>query len=314
MKWWIPLVVVFVCAFLLLIILVCVLRRRKRQQKAHKESDQELDIQPVQDEKMDDVLEQPVNLVNSAMAFSTTHQSKEDSIIAPTRQVSSTPQSNFVEVIACGEQCMASTALETDTLYNVLHRKHATQKVMKPDVRTQIARGLINIAQLRPVVPAMSHLSPHWILFDAQNQICFKIRNATDPSATEQDPQQDAAKTSQEDQRWAAPEAIKQNSASTTNADHGAVFSLGLILWEIETGLVPFGEVDASTAQRRLRTGERPKMDTVSEEMQEIIDACLAQKPSDRPSLKTVLSLLEQLDTPPPPSDGDQLKLASKVE
>ncbi|KAK2945223.1 hypothetical protein BLNAU_19863 [Blattamonas nauphoetae] len=109
---------------------------------------------------------------------------------------------------------------------------------------------------------------------------------------------------SEDGQRWIAPEVLKESwMQAKENADHGAVFSLGLVLWEIETGCVPFGEVDGAAAQRRLASGEQPKMEKVSDEMQAIIVPYLSLDPAQRPSLKTVLSLLNELESVPDQSN-----------
>ncbi|KAK2947861.1 hypothetical protein BLNAU_17186 [Blattamonas nauphoetae] len=95
-----------------------------------------------------------------------------------------------------------------------------------------------------------------------------------------------------EGQRWMAPEVANKKVEIDTNK--AAVFSLGLILWEIETGLVPFGEVDAVNAQRQLGTGSLPLMNSWTNESKiELVRRCLSLDVHERPTLDEISSLLE---------------------
>ncbi|KAK2944860.1 hypothetical protein BLNAU_20203 [Blattamonas nauphoetae] len=301
MKWWLPLVIVLVCLFVLMVIVAVIMWRRK-QKKRLTNNMEEMAIQPIDEEKVvvDEFNEEPAN---SALAIASSAQYKTDSDTDNTRldQARGISISHFVEVVVCGDGYEMSTANETDTLYSALHSKDSTRELCKLSVQQQIARGLVSLAQVKPVVDIMTKLSSHWVLFDGQGRICLKTRSGDQ-------------KSNQEFQRWMAPEIANVNTSTvTTQAEPAAVFSLGLVLWEIETGLVPFAEVDEQTAQRRLRLGEKPNMEKVSEEMQAIIDSCLTLDASQRPSLKTVSSLLDQLDGSPIESDKHLNKLASKT-
>ncbi|KAK2961058.1 hypothetical protein BLNAU_3826 [Blattamonas nauphoetae] len=86
-------------------------------------------------------------------------------------------------------------------------------------------------------------------------------------------------------QRWRAPEVAKaeeeKDFGRLIDEHKVAVFSLGLIIWEIETGLVPFGELDAINAQRQIGTGTLPKMEGVNSRMVDVIGSCLRLEPDD---------------------------------
>ncbi|KAK2945227.1 hypothetical protein BLNAU_19867 [Blattamonas nauphoetae] len=319
MKWWLPLVIILVCLSVLLIIVAVILWRRKQKKELPKNLE-EMTIQPMDEEKVA-VDEFNVNPSNSALAVSSSIQPIEKSHVEDTQlqQAGEMPNSTCVEVVVCENGNELSTAKETDTLYSALHSKDSTREVCKLSVQQQIARGLVSLAQVKPVVDIMTKLSSHWVFFDGLNRVCLKTRSDQksmgENKQTQKSPQiADLKKGNLEFQRWMAPEIANQNSTQiSAQGDHATVFSLGLVLWEIETGLVPFGEVDEQTAQRRLRLGEKPNMEKVSEEMQAIIDSCLNLDASQRPSLKTVSSLLDQLDSPPLPTDDHQNKLASKT-
>ncbi|KAK2960716.1 putative Dynein heavy chain [Blattamonas nauphoetae] len=104
----------------------------------------------------------------------------------------------------------------------------------------------------------------------------------------------DSQNTSQnkmaEEQRWMSPEVADKKG--DIDPHKASVFSLGLILWEMETGLVPFGEVDAVNAQRQLGSGTLPPMETwTNESKSELVRSCLSLDPKERPSLDEILFL-----------------------
>ncbi|KAK2942749.1 hypothetical protein BLNAU_22338 [Blattamonas nauphoetae] len=91
--------------------------------------------------------------------------------------------------------------------------------------------------------------------------------------------------------RWQSPEVVQKQVS--IDKEKAAVFSLGLMMWEIETGLVPFGEMDAVNAARQSEIGVIPRMDLVHDKhLKEVIPVCLSSDPSTRPSLTSLLSLL----------------------
>ncbi|KAK2946198.1 hypothetical protein BLNAU_18874 [Blattamonas nauphoetae] len=94
-----------------------------------------------------------------------------------------------------------------------------------------------------------------------------------------------------EEQRWMSPEVADKKG--DIDPHKASVFSLGLILWEMETGLVPFGEVDAVNAQRQLGSGTLPPMETwTNESKSELVRNCLSLDPKERPSLDEILSII----------------------
>ncbi|KAK2962017.1 hypothetical protein BLNAU_3073 [Blattamonas nauphoetae] len=93
--------------------------------------------------------------------------------------------------------------------------------------------------------------------------------------------------------RWQSPEVVQKQVS--IDKEKAAVFSLGLMMWEIETGLVPFGEMDAVNAARQSEIGVIPRMDLVHDKhLKEVIPVCLSSDPSTRPSLASLLSQLRE--------------------
>ncbi|KAK2943991.1 hypothetical protein BLNAU_21080 [Blattamonas nauphoetae] len=109
-----------------------------------------------------------------------------------------------------------------------------------------------------------------------------------------------------DDVRWQAPEeeegreeGRKTNEGEVRNEidrTKASVFRLGLVLWEIETGLVPFAEQDGVNAHRNLSIGIMPPMEGIGEKMKELIEECLSVNPADRPSIDSIISRLSSMD------------------
>ncbi|KAK2950355.1 hypothetical protein BLNAU_14690 [Blattamonas nauphoetae] len=223
------------------------------------------------------------------------------------------PTQSCVEVIVCNESLERSVAVETDTLFNALHNPHSTRCVKKRKVSQAIAKGLVSLVEMKVIADVLTRLSPHWVLFDQNDRVSLKTRERQSVVGESGIGEQEK-KISEDSQRRMAPEVLQESWKPTKeNSDHGAVFSFGLVLWEIETGSVPFGEVDAATAHRRLTSDEKPRMEKVSEELQAIIVPCLSLDPSQRPTLKTVLSQLDALDSIPQPSNENEGNMMSKI-
>ncbi|KAK2946687.1 hypothetical protein BLNAU_18359 [Blattamonas nauphoetae] len=99
-------------------------------------------------------------------------------------------------------------------------------------------------------------------------------------------PQNDA----NENVRWTPPEVTGRKSG--VDKEKAAVFSLGLILWEIETGEVPFGELDAMNAHRQIGVGGEMLMRKVCSETASLVRQCISLDPVTRPTLEQVASTL----------------------
>ncbi|KAK2948394.1 hypothetical protein BLNAU_16649 [Blattamonas nauphoetae] len=296
-KWWIPVIIALSCSLIIsfvIILIVCCRRKQHSKRKSLLKNEEMLPQDMEEEEEKVDVKDNGyLNPVNSALACIPTLPADEDTYFGETKKSQDDlipPAQAWVEVILCDYNNERSYALETDTLYNALHHRDQKKDLAKLSIEQQIARGLVRLADMRPALDIVSRITPHWILFHSPNEVCFKVRDGQEETRDCVN-ETGGEKRSEEGQRWMAPEMANQNSTySPTHADHGAVFSLGLILLEIETGLVPFGEVDAASAHRRLAADEKPKMEKVSEEMQAIILPCLSLDPSQRPSLNLLIT------------------------
>ncbi|KAK2960651.1 hypothetical protein BLNAU_4306 [Blattamonas nauphoetae] len=169
-----------------------------------------------------------------------------------------------------------------DTLYSRLHS--ATKvPINKMSVAQQIIRALSKLHTTNGEHPIFTHLSSHFVMFDSNGNVTIDLGDKAGTtkiplitgmptiSAPNPTPSQSNHSTQSKSGegfellRWRAPEAAAKDGEPSNTIDHSkaAVFSLGLILFEIETGIVPHGEIDALNAFRQLKTGFLPKLELV---------------------------------------------------
>ncbi|KAK2949804.1 hypothetical protein BLNAU_15286 [Blattamonas nauphoetae] len=318
LPWLIPLIVSLIAILLVIVIVILCLRRKaKSKQKMNemKEQDtieiEEEKVEIVQDSRQGFHVNDPKDPLSSRPIENTSQHDIPSSKFDPFE--------NLVEALLCGQRLEVRAVREQDTLYNMLHvstEKKST--IQKSVISRQLALGLVKVADASPNATILTKLSSHWVMFDSSGSVCLKTRDASpanpppiplpNPNALQnshQNKDQQQMNHAQEGLRWRAPEVVKEENEKVTENEQAvidprkaAVFSLGLVLWEIETGLVPFAEQDATNAQRQLGTGILPKMDGVRSEMKDLISECLQLNPSDRPSLSDVSTRLNSLATP----------------
>ncbi|KAK2954626.1 hypothetical protein BLNAU_10477 [Blattamonas nauphoetae] len=116
---------------------------------------------------------------------------------------------------------------------------------------------------------------------------------------------------SSEDRRWNVSEQdkVEGEEANVISIDQTkvSVFRLSLVMWELETDLVPFAELDAVNASRQMKAGVMPLIHNWEDEpFADLIRECLSLAPDDRPSLDDVKSRLESLNSNPSPAPLNQ--------
>ncbi|KAK2946084.1 hypothetical protein BLNAU_18992 [Blattamonas nauphoetae] len=310
--WLIPVLVVIIAVIVVLIIVLIL--RRKRQRKGNQDGmTREMDHHdPIDVEKHDE----PAAAVASMNADDTNHLIHHN--VPTTIGSDAVAQKDYLDTMAslnsggrgeangktkmgvrCEGPLIEVPVNVNNTLYNRLHKEGSP--LNKPAVFRMITRGLAQIAKHNPKMPILTNLSPLWVYLDENDYLLFQSTNdsetvqantAINASSLSQSLNDQSSNRQSEAQRWMAPEvADKKGEIDTTKA---AVFSLGLILWEIETGLVPFGEIDAVNAQRQMGTGSLPLMDSWTNESKiELVRRCLTLNPKERPTLDEIASLLD---------------------
>ncbi|KAK2943663.1 hypothetical protein BLNAU_21411 [Blattamonas nauphoetae] len=336
MKWWLPLIIILCCLALLIIFIVVLCWRRRKNQKTKDLEPKELDETPIEDEKVEDVITDnrigvnPVNtLVSTKLNVFQTHVQKPEPSDDPM------DSNNLTEALICDGGEMKTTFVRNDrTLFNALHSENKWE-VQRREVERQIVKGLSTLVKKDRQAAFLKALTAHNILLDTAGNVCFRLNLSciTQSSlpishhnthltsrpdslletgkANEAPPAEPNSLSSQpvnEGARWSAPEVIEKKA--NTDASPGAVFSLGLVLWEIETGLVPFGEIDAVNASRQIVAGTTPRLEIVkNSSIREVIRDCLAHNASERPELDEVLQKLEEI----PADDCSNINVLLKV-
>ncbi|KAK2955637.1 hypothetical protein BLNAU_9327 [Blattamonas nauphoetae] len=168
-----------------------------------------------------------------------------------------------------------------DTLFNRLHGREQTPGLNIHRTQLDVAKAVAKLLSLRPSALALQKLNPHWVLFSPSNSICFKLNDDTPSQAPTTIPTQ----------------SVEQKETQEENRCHGideqkvTVFRLGLILWEITTGQIPFSETDAVNAQRQFGIGNVPGMESLEPaELVTLLLECLDLNPLSRPSLESVVT------------------------
>ncbi|KAK2948410.1 hypothetical protein BLNAU_16665 [Blattamonas nauphoetae] len=224
------------------------------------------------------------------------------------------------EALKCGDHFDVCIVDKRQTLHDRIHKpKQDARPLGRFNVESQIVEGLKRLDRDARFRWLLGRLNPQWILIDKNDQVFLKVESEDpvppdkavplqtetneDATAHEQAPmigQTMRRQVLNENlQRWIAPELgeeegrgrkeeVEAKETKEANLVAASVFSLGLVLYEIETEMVPFGEIDGVNAHRQLGTGARPKMENIPDEMKELISSCLNVNALERPSLDTI--------------------------
>ncbi|KAK2956846.1 hypothetical protein BLNAU_8123 [Blattamonas nauphoetae] len=225
------------------------------------------------------------------------------------------------EALSTGSKIDVVFVDRRQTLHDRIHNPKPNAPALdRLKIQQAIVEGLKQLDRNNQYRWLLGKVNPQRILVDSNQQVFLKVREeaAVPPDKRkwgmgveggwmEQSHQMmmDQQGQCEKDnlQRWVAPELGEKDLGRSegTGAGEGmdlvkaSVFSLGLVLFEIETGRVPFGEIDGINAQRQLGTGTRPNMEHMNEEMQELISECLNVTPSERPTLEEVSKKLIEI-------------------
>ncbi|KAK2959208.1 hypothetical protein BLNAU_5766 [Blattamonas nauphoetae] len=291
MKWAIPTIVGVVAVLLFVLILIVCLRRRK--QKAAKKptlvSQEELDENI---EKMD--VNMDMFQAGSEDRTELQHDIKTESAENPpsTLHAPSSGSRNdgyewvrVVGVNANGAVLEERAVLAKDTLYNRLHPPSQKRELDKRAVMRQIVEAVKETLRFERLSQQLLLLSSHRVMFD-ENEKPQQSQPSLNSNETGQPKNENAAF---EEIRWQAPEV--QSKKTNVNVSQASVFSLGLVLWEIDTGQVPFREFDAMNAGRQGVLGVQPNLGLVEDkDLAEMIGRCVQMEPVDRVSLAELSS------------------------
>lgn len=174
-------------------------------------------------------------------------------------------------------------------LYTFLHSEEDDISLsIKLNLAIGIASGLTSIHQLqfmhgnltsrcvlleKGYVPLISGFDPQKM--GMNNQLAGKVDQGDSPIVY-----------------WQAPESFQQERLLSDKSD---VWALGVILWEVFTGGIPFGgEADISAVMERIKRGEAPgKLEGMEEGLVNLLRSCWNLNPIERPSSQQVLNNLK---------------------
>ncbi|KAK2950932.1 hypothetical protein BLNAU_14122 [Blattamonas nauphoetae] len=318
MKWWIPLVAGLAFALLLVIFIVIVCIRRRRILKTQREDSQVQELDDV-NEKQELNVENEQQLVvaastehkslsNASQPFSTMDAGFSDG--------TKNDKPEMELCLVCAEPFNTVFVEKKPTLFNILHEQRRPL-VDRRMAEIQLSKGVEYVSKTFAGCSLLSTLTSHYVCVGSDGVMMLRMTNSSVDAVKEQPqpfgnsivpfdphnvymPQPEhsivpsiapsisdladeshltrAPRSVDDGKRWQAPEEGKTDQQFDTR--RVAVFRLGLVLFEMETGCVPFGENDAVNAHRNLEIGILPKMEV---------------DPSQRPSLSSVVSTLSEM-------------------
>ncbi|KAK2961999.1 hypothetical protein BLNAU_3055 [Blattamonas nauphoetae] len=299
MKWLLPLIIGLSLLFLLLffIILIICLRRRKK----NKEDEKPEALPMLSAAEMPEEMFQSDNDADKDKPSLDFDENDNKPAVIPAAAIPPKEEpdaeeeekeiddlEDFEEAMACDGTGQLKPVNKNKTLYKVLHGPKKSDDTDINDLQNQLLTGLTYVAGSDPNSKILTMLSPHSVLLEG-NKVFLAIPKEEEKRGKA--PRKKRGEDGHEAQRWEAPEIT--DHVPDSSGEKAAVFSLGLILLEFQTGQVPFGHMDAAVATRQLGAGILPDMDGVSEELTEIIQQCVLSNPDERPTLADVQEVLK---------------------
>ncbi|KAK2947819.1 hypothetical protein BLNAU_17239 [Blattamonas nauphoetae] len=302
LSWIVP--VVAGVLLLLIVIVVLLVWRRKRQQK----QEDKTELTEVQEDEEcmakadgpDVVVDETRNIiaVNKHQVDTTNNLS--------TFSLPSTGNEGIVEVLFLNDSDqkeIVETKFITskETLFHRLHEAQNPKPIEAEKIQKALTEQLLRVMQKMPTAQVLQNLNPHWVILGDGAEVHFKL---VDDQAQNQSLCNKMNNPNGGDsQRWNPPEESKQKNESeqksTINKEASLVFRLGLLLWEIETGQVPYREHDGLNAHRQIVLGVGLKMTAIENEaLRELIEDCMQLEPKNRPTLQKVKDRLFKCFSP----------------
>ncbi|KAK2958288.1 hypothetical protein BLNAU_6775 [Blattamonas nauphoetae] len=312
LKWLIPLIVGIIVAIIILSIIVCVLWHRRNKKNSKEKLSEMGETMTFDDEfKVDNV---PLEMTDRA------HHSSFDTpttanLIRPTEtkmfdakrandadeadRDAQYPQYLQNEEISLqkmnGE---IGTVEHRVTLYSRLHQPSPTDRMLdRSSLQKKLVEAVVTLKKQFGETEHFVQLSPHIVFFDSAGVVTISSQQHP-PSQSRMTNQQQSMtnemmQKNSEGDRWRAPEVVNQQQ--NIKVEKAAVFSLGMMLWEIEKGEVPFRDLSNIDAQRQIGSGHVPSMDGIPQSLSKLIENCLSIDPKDRPTLDELDAKLKRV-------------------
>ncbi|KAK2963929.1 hypothetical protein BLNAU_1006 [Blattamonas nauphoetae] len=299
-------------AILIIFIIILCCRRRNTKTEEGKKVKEEMDDTPedLDIDKHDEYPNMASTIIDPTAHHSSFRTAKTDQS-DPTNKIHPEP-SNLVKPgqisvlkvetdIYGREEIKESSANSGDTLYDRLHGTGKDTPLDRKKMRHDLVASLNQIYRLRPTALVFARLTPFWVFLDQFDNISVRMSDVGETELQGGTGQpgnsQNVKKVGDDGKRWEPPEQAECKAEVDTSKV--TVFRLGLLLWEITTGQIPFGETDGVNAQRQVGIGVLPRMDEVRPtELVDLISDCLSLDPHLRPSLKNIETRLSSIDYP----------------
>ncbi|KAK2958404.1 hypothetical protein BLNAU_6674 [Blattamonas nauphoetae] len=293
MKWWLPLVIVVVSLALIVIVIIVICFRRRKSSSSEKKdtASTELDADIVVKLETDEYCDSFNHDITTSHRQLNSYgiHAEPDSLGASTCKDDGIPSTSVeeVEVLVCGEECKIEIVQKNETLFDRLHGLNK-QRVDAVAVGKEIVKGLRHLSKSELFSVSLAKWTPHWVVLDSKDRVCIRLNEEPRFQVN----QHGRPLAIDDGQRWRAPE--QSNGQLGVNEERVSVFRLGLVLLEMRTGMIPFGEIDATNASRQVCAGLLPPHKDVDEGFMSIVRECLTINANDRPLLMEVEDKLEQ--------------------
>ncbi|KAK2961158.1 hypothetical protein BLNAU_3926 [Blattamonas nauphoetae] len=302
MKWWLPVVIVASCVIVVVIVVVVVyLRRRKNaKQTGATTTLTEMEAQEGDIEKIAVDVEDEHNL--ALIRTTREEQYHQESTMEVSDQGKSTKKDGQeddipleeIEAVVCDGEVKVEVVGKRETLFERLHGRNK-KAVDAIAVCRALIKGLVTARKDARLNGVLLTLSPHTVIVDTSNRICIlPPRDVKSKLGVELGKEMNGSVVEGEE-RWRAPEQVDGKIETGMGSEKVSVFRLGLLLVEMWTGRIPFGETDGVNASRQMGMGILPPLGGMSCEMSELVRKCLSVDCGDRPRLLEMDALLESL-------------------
>lgn len=203
---------------------------------------------------------------------------------------------NVLPVIGCCNSppnlVVISQYMPVGSLHNVLHQ--GTGLVVDTSKAIQfaidIAKGMAFIHSLDRQLPRL-YLSSKHVMIDcvSDDELVARV-NMADAKFSFQE------KGKMYHPAWIAPEAMSKNP-SDINIRAADMWSYAVLLWELATREVPFGDLPPMEAGMRIATeGLRLTISPgISSHMAKLIKICMNEDPGKRPTFDVIIPILEKM-------------------